>query len=664
MSAKRKQFKPRDPASESAARPNTPRSVRLASEPVSRRIKLADRWEPGFLGLDGLPDGAALSYVVDGIGIYYDATAPSELEFLLRDGGWEKPEILERAEHGAARLRALGLSIDNHPDRVALDVAVEAAPWQANAERRVVVVDQPHGDPSVGFGLAGAGRFDAMLDEAIRDNPGAQIAVVMDPASAQPGETGHLLSRPARPGIRYVRQPVSAWSVVEGCDRLYTVCAHVGLEASLAGREVSCFGMPFYAGWGFTDDRLTVSRRARTRSALEVFAAAYLVYSRYFDPYNQEACSFEEALATLELSVRRRRENALTTLCVGFASWKRRWVSETLGAPGHRPVMTQRATIAASDLRGVGRVVAWASRAPAGIEEACREAKVPLLRMEDGFLRSIGLGVGLRPGASYVLDASGIYYDAGRPSDLETLLSSARFDSEMLSRASSLRRAIVESGLSKYNVGGGSLPAIPSHGPVILVAGQVENDASLRQGAAEVTGNADLLRRVRDRNRGAVIVYKPHPDVESGLRPGLVPPDQLAGLADVVLRDVSAHAAIEIADQVEVATSLLGFEALLRGKPVTTHGLPFYAGWGLTRDPGSPRRTRRLTVDELVAGALIAYPRYIDPRTGLPCSPEILVARLSARDPELGRRERTLEALLKEAWSIAFRHRKRGGAKA
>ncbi len=74
---------------------------------------------------------------------------------------------------------------------------------------------------------------------------------------------------------------------------------------------------------------------------------------------------------------------------------------------------------------------------------------------------------------------------------------------------------------------------------------------------------------------------------------------------------------------------------------MTTHGLPFYAGWGLTDDPGCPRRTRRLTLDELVAGALILYPRYVDPRTGLPCPPEVLVQRLAEGDPELARRART-----------------------
>ncbi len=55
-------------------------------------------------------------------------------------------------------------------------------------------------------------------------------------------------------------------------------------------------------------------------------------------------------------------------------------------------------------------------------------------------------------------------------------------------------------------------------------------------------------------------------------------------------------------------TSLTGFEALLRGKAVFTYGLPFYAGWGLTQDRHAhPRRHRRLSIDELVAAALIGY---------------------------------------------------------
>ncbi|MBV8168274.1 MAG: capsular biosynthesis protein, partial [Alphaproteobacteria bacterium] len=155
-------------------------------------------------------------------------------------------------------------------------------------------------------------------------------------------------------------------------------------------------------------------------------------------------------------------------------------------------------------------------------------------------------------------------------------------------------------------------------------------------GGAGVTGNFDLLRRVRAANPDAFIVYKPHPDVDAGHRVGAVPDDVAATLANRVMRDVSSAALVAAVDEVHTLTSLVGFEGLLRGRAVTVYGQPFYAGWGLTDDKSPPpRRGRRLTLEELVAGALILYPRYLDPVTRLPCGPEVIIERLS--DPSLWR---------------------------
>jgi capsular polysaccharide export protein len=130
----------------------------------------------------------------------------------------------------------------------------------------------------------------------------------------------------------------------------------------------------------------------------------------------------------------------------------------------------------------------------------------------------------------------------------------------------------------------------------------------------------------------AFVAYKPHPDIEAGYRKGVVPSDALGRLCDLVVPAASILSLIDWADEVHTLTSLAGFEALLRGKRVVVYGQPFYAGWGLTDDRAPlPRRQRRLSLDELVAGAPILYPRYIDPLTRLPCSPEILIDRLSAR---------------------------------
>jgi capsular polysaccharide export protein len=76
-------------------------------------------------------------------------------------------------------------------------------------------------------------------------------------------------------------------------------------------------------------------------------------------------------------------------------------------------------------------------------------------------------------------------------------------------------------------------------------------------------------------------------------------------------------------------TSLVGFEALLRGKRVATYGRPFYSGWGLTDDRHPlARRTRRLTLDQLCAGVLLRYPRYLDPGRGVFTSPEDVLTLL------------------------------------
>jgi capsular polysaccharide export protein len=150
-------------------------------------------------------------------------------------------------------------------------------------------------------------------------------------------------------------------------------------------------------------------------------------------------------------------------------------------------------------------------------------------------------------------------------------------------------------------------------------------------GGQGLTSNLELLKRVRAISPGARIIYKPHPDVQAGHRRGAIADEQCLKVADHIVRNQPISGLIDAVDEVHVNTSLAGFEALLRGKPVTTHGVPFYAGWGLTTDLGSvpARRTARRGLDELVAAALLVYPRYLDPVTGLPCPPEILIRRLT-----------------------------------
>jgi capsular polysaccharide export protein len=288
-----------------------------------------------------------------------------------------------------------------------------------------------------------------------------------------------------------------------------------------------------------------------------------------------------------------------------------------------------------------GRIVMWASREPQGFRDRCVAQGAPLVRMEDGFLRSVGLGANLEPPSSLVLDHSGVYYDPGQPSDLETILQTAEFSDELIEQARALRRLVISARLSKYNVGSANVASVfaPAGDRLrVLVPGQVENDASVLRGGGKVKDNLALLRAAREQRPEAFIVYKPHPDVEAGLRPGRIDEAEALRIADAVAPKSSIAHLLDHAQEVHTLTSLAGFEALLRETPVTVYGLPFYAGWGLTLDRESiPRRTRRLKLDELAAGTLVLYPRYVHRPSLWPCTGADVVRELSfsllATDP-------------------------------
>ncbi len=272
-------------------------------------------------------------------------------------------------------------------------------------------------------------------------------------------------------------------------------------------------------------------------------------------------------------------------------------------------------------------LVLWGMRpVPAGVA-----ASVQIWRMEDGFLRSVGLGADLVRPMSWIVDRRGIYYDATQPSDLEWLLAQTEFDDNLLGRAFELRSRVVASGLTKYNVGAKSWQRPSGNQRMILVPGQVESDASLAFGAPGVRSNIGLLKAVREANPAAYVIYKPHPDVYARLRAEGQGEQDAHLWCDEVVTEAAMGAMLTLVDEVHVMTSLAGFEALLRGKLVTCYGQPFYAGWGLTRDIVKiARRTRSLTLDELVAGVLIRYPLYLSRNGKQLLTPEQALDELSA----------------------------------
>lgn len=390
----------------------------------------------------------------------------------------------------------------------------------------------------------------------------------------------------------------------------------LALIAALAGIPVKCIGSGRFAS-------LSSGGAPAVRDALRRWAADGF---RYTNPFTDAALDVAQAIELCSLWRSLIDSNRDISVAVGFAFWKRPTVAPLLwgGTSGVR--FSSRLRSAAPG----DKVAIWKTRTDPSTLADLEASDADLIEVEDGFIRSTGLGADCVPPLSIIVDRLGVFFDPNRPSELERLIEEGGFTPAILERARRLRAMIVELGISKY--GAGALPiertTVARH---LLVPGQVEDDRSVLCGGGAVTTNLDLLRKVRSSNPEAYIIYKPHPDVEAGHRSGSIPDELCLTLAQDIARTSSISSLIDLVDEVHVNTSLAGFEALLRGKKVTTYGVPFYAGWGLTRDLGSipRRRAARRTLDDLVAATLLLYPRYLDPVTGLPCPPEILVRRLS-----------------------------------
>ncbi|MDB5818241.1 MAG: beta-3-deoxy-D-manno-oct-2-ulosonic acid transferase [Rhizobacter sp.] len=582
--------------------------------------------EDGFLRSVELGHRAPpLSVVVDDLGIYYDATTPSRLERLVplrRDDA-----SLARATRLMASWRDERLSKYNHMR----DAPAPDGPY-------VLVVDQTRGDASIRCGLADESSFERMLEAALDEHPGSPVLLKVHPDVVAGRKRGHFdpaawsVGKAAR--IRVCADDVHPASLLSSAQAVYTVTSQMGFEALLWGRPVRTFGMPFYAGWGLTTDQLPTPERRRGGSTLDNLAHAALIdYAHCLDPETGERCEVERLVAWMGLQRRMRQRFPATVHALGFSAWKRPIVRSFFNGSEVRFVRSLDRAPAGSTLAVWGRRDATGA-ASSGAVTGGRTTTAPartVLRLEDGFLRSVGLGADLVRPLSWVIDGSGIYYDATAASGLETLLAETAFDETICARARALRERILQHGLTKYNVGGGAWARPADVARVVLVAGQVETDASITFGAPGLRRNIELLRAAREAAPDAWIVYKPHPDVVAGLRDEGIGEGRARHHCDEIVVDVPMGQLLDRVDEVHVMTSLAGFEGLLRGRRVVTHGVPFYAGWGLTDDRApSPRRRRRLSLDELVAGALIVYPTYVSRVSGAFTTPEQALRELLA----------------------------------
>lgn len=600
-------------------RPTTYKACQYAAKHGLTFVALEDGFLRSLgLGVDGAPP---LSLVVDDLGIYYDTTQASRLEQLILKADDLSPEILQDAEKAMHLIVQNGLSKYNH----APDFDVQKV---QTTQSIVLLVDQTAGDMAIQYGGADEQTFDQMLQAAITENPEAEIWIKTHPDVLTGKKKGYFhLDQQKHHNVRFVTDDVNPLTLLRCVSRVYCVTSQMGFEALMLGKPVSVFGLPWYAGWGVTDDRheqvkqWKIQNRRCSRSLIQLFAAAYLQYSRYLNPETGKSGTIFDVIDHLTKMRQTDRLLQGDFYCVGISLWKRAILRPFFKTPSCRlHFVASLSKLQQKKLPEKSRLLVWGTISEE-VAAFAKQHQLPVWRMEDGFIRSVGLGSNLVPPLSLVVDDMGIYFDPRTPSRLEHILQTHPFTEHDLSQAKRMHAQLLQHAVSKYNVGRSELNRPDTDKTVLLVTGQVEDDASIRCGAPDVCRNGDLLQRVRQDNPDAFIIYKPHPDVVSGNRQGAVGEEVLAQCADLVLTEADVLSCIAVADEVHTMTSLSGFEALLRGKKVHCYGIPFYAGWGLTQDHCRiERRTRRLSVEALLAGTLLHYPLYVDSERRSLCS--------------------------------------------
>jgi hypothetical protein len=241
---------------------------------------------------------------------------------------------------------------------------------------------------------------------------------------------------------------------------------------------------------------------------------------------------------------------------------------------------------------------------------------VKVLSIEDGFLRSLEVGVLHTRPSSICIDEEGAHFNAHKKSNIESLLNNFDFSDKqgLIERAENSIKLFKDTGLSKYYDGLSFLKNDTfqkNDRYIILVVGQVEDDASIVYGSFKIKTNLDLIKRARKDFPKAEIYYRPHPDYVHGNRKNISKILNIKELAIILDAEIPLNEVLNKVDHVYTITSLVGFEALIYGKKVTTCGVPFYSNWGLTEDKEKiRRRKKKRTLEELFAIAYLEYPNY------------------------------------------------------
>ncbi|WP_390959737.1 capsule biosynthesis protein [Pseudomonas moorei] len=349
---------------------------------------LCKRWgipyvalEDGFLRSSslGVEGDTPMSMVVDPIGIHYLADRPSLLENML-----QTPHTLTAAELATAKalialMRSSGIGkYNNAPDLSEDDPLGRDKPL-------VLVVDQTYGDFSIpGGGLCEA-DFIRMLDAALAENPDADVRVRIHPDCINGHKKSCLLNAAQARGVTLENRHVSWASLACRARRVYVGTSQAGLEALIQGTPVTCFGLPFYAGWGLTDDRLPIPRRQARPTLEQLVAAAYIRYCRYVDPLTDQRCDVMTVARQLARQKQQDSQFAGTLTVLGAPRRQQSTIRSLLDSRWGRVQFSQyKADLMSTLARENDKLLVWSADEPHNLSVQAAAQDLPLWRLSPG----------------------------------------------------------------------------------------------------------------------------------------------------------------------------------------------------------------------------------------------------------------------------------------
>ncbi len=536
-------------------------------------------------------------------GIFYNHRSESELFKLIKEK--LSNEKLSRSSKIIKLWKDYSISKYNFPNFI-----------EPPDQKFILLIDQTFGDLSIYYGGASKDSFTKMFNFAYKNWPDHKILIKVHPDVIKSKKTGCLdKTFFKKKNVIVIDELGQINKLIEFSSAVCVVTSQVGFEALIYKKEVHVFGNPFYSGLGLTIDHNICgnSKKINCITIEQLVYGALVKYQHYLDPRTKRACEVEIILDFINKNriISRFFPNNLEG--INLTPWKARQINRFI-----YPATGKRVKYFIRFKSRMENIIVWGK---SKITDIYISKVKNCISVEDGFIRSVGLGGNLFPPYSLLFDKKGIHFDGSRESDLENLLQEMILEEHELIRSRRIIELIVKSNISKYNLkfkNKVEFPSIIKSKDIIAVLGQVENDKSILYGVPDDTiqkSNFSLVKQVKKDYPNSFIIYKPHPDIDSGLRAKGKQEKDIKEVADFIAYNTPLEYIFKKVNRVAVFTSLGGFEALIRGISVITYGFPFYAGWGLTLDKlndhnWAKRRTRRLSLEELIFISLVKYPLY------------------------------------------------------